>query len=307
MENTEAEFAQVAELRRNLIDEIFNAFGLPRKAWLRGALWPLAWLPAQRFAQIAADFDRSVAQFGFQEASGRVLSTFIQNVIVRGEENIPSQGPLLIASNHPGVVDSVAIAANLPREDLKIVVSGVPFFRGITFTNQHFLHAPPDIHGRMLAVRGAIRHLKEGGSVLIFPSGRVDPDPAVFSFAQQSLEVWSASLALILEKAPGTRLLLTMVSGVLASECWQNPLVRLRQSFWEKQKLAEFIQVIQQLVMGRRFPLIPQVTFGNPITLPELCLDERVGDIMQAIRANARRLMEAHSDYCSSIGGPAGP
>jgi hypothetical protein len=98
-----------------------------------------------------------------------------------------------------------------------------------------------------------------------------------------------------------------MVSGVLATECWQNPLVRLRQSFWEKQKLAEFIQVIQQLALGRRFPLIPQVTFGNPITLPELCLNERVEDIMQAIRANARRLMEAHSDYCSSIGGPAGP
>jgi hypothetical protein len=63
MENTEAEFAQVAELRRNLIDEIFNAFGLPRKAWLRGSLWPLACLPAQRFSQIAATFTEA-AQFG---------------------------------------------------------------------------------------------------------------------------------------------------------------------------------------------------------------------------------------------------
>jgi hypothetical protein len=250
---------------------------------------------------------RRTASRSFQEAARGVLARFIQNVVVRGEENIPAQGPLLIASNHPGAVDSVAIAANLPREDLKIVVSGVPFFRGISYTNRHFVHAPQDINGRMLALRAAIRHLNEGGSVLIFPSGRVDPDPAVFSFALQSLEAWSASIALMLEKAPGTRLLLTMVSGVLATECWRNPLVRLRQSFWEKQKLAEYIQIIQQLVLGRRFPLIPQVTFGNPLTLPELCLDERVEDIMQAIRANARRLMEAHAGYCSSTGGPAGP
>src|SRR5574342_580085 len=104
MENTEAQFAQVAELRRNLIDEIFNAFGLPRESWLRGALSPLAWLPAHRFAQVVESFDRCVAQYGFQEAAGRVLSRFIQNVVVRGEENIPSKGPLLIASNHPGAV-----------------------------------------------------------------------------------------------------------------------------------------------------------------------------------------------------------
>jgi 1-acyl-sn-glycerol-3-phosphate acyltransferase len=305
----EARFAGVAELRRTLIDEIFNAMGLPQ-GWPRRALWPFAWAPAHRFARLVERFERCNAEYGFSEAARRLLERFISHVVVSGAEQVPSKGPLLIASNHPGAVDAVAIAASLPRQDLKIMVSGVPFFHSLSFIRDHLIYSAQDAHGRMLAVRGAIRHLREGGAVLIFPSGTVDPDPAVFPFAPQSLEAWSSSLALMLNKAPGTRLLVTMVSGVLAPECWRNPLVRLRQSFWEKQKLAEFIQVIQQLVLARRFPLIPRVTFGRPVTLSELCLDEKVEDIMQAIRDNAHRLMEAHrlvANYRSSTGGAAGP
>ena len=305
----EAQFAGVAELRRTLIDEIFNAMGLPQ-GWLRGALWPLAWAPAHRFARLMERFERCDAEYGFSEAARRLLERFISQLVVSGAEQIPPEGPLLIASNHPGAVDAVAIAASLPRQDLKIVVSGVPFFHSLSFIRDHLIYSAQDAHGRMLAVRGAIRHLREGGSVLIFPTGTVDPDLAVFPFAPQSLESWSSSLALMLNKAPGTRLLVTTVSGVLAPECWRHPLVRLRQSFWEKQKLAEFIQVIQQLVLSRRFSLIPRVTFGSPLTLPELCLGGRAEDIMQAIRENANRLMEVHSlvaGYRSSTGGAAGP
>jgi len=305
----EAQFAGVAELRRTLIDEIFNAMGLPQ-GWPRRVLWPLAWGPAYRFAGLLERFERCNAEYGFCEAARGLLERFINRVVVSGAEGIPSKGPLLIASNHPGAVDAVAIAASLPRQDLKIVVSGVPFFHSLSFIRDHLIYSAEDVHGRMLVVRGAIRHLREGGAVLIFPSGTVDPDPAVFPFAPQSLEAWSASLALMLDKAPGTRLLVTMVSGVLAPECWRHPLVRLRHSFWEKQKLAEFIQVIQQLVLSRHFPLIPRVTFGNPVTLPELCLGEEVEDIMQAIRKNAQGLMEVHgfvAGYRSSTGGAAGP
>ncbi len=305
----ESQFTGIAELRRTLIDEIFNAMGFPQ-GLLRRALWPFAWAPAHRFARLMERFERCNAEYGFSEAARHLLDRFISQLVVSGAEQIPPEGPLLIASNHPGAVDAVAIAASLPRQDLKIVVSGVPFFHSLSFINDHLIYSAEDAHGRMLAVRGAIRHLREGGSVLIFPTGTVDPDPAVFPFAPQSMEAWSVSLALMLNKAPGTRLLVTMVSGVLAPECWRHPLVRLRQSFWEKQKLAEFIQVIQQLVLGRRFPLIPRVIFGSPVTLPELCLGDRVEDIMQAIRDNGRSLMETHrlaADYHSSTGGAAGP
>jgi len=301
----QAQFAQTADLRRMLIDEIFNAMGLPSSSWLRRILWPLAWPPAQRFARIAASADRCVAEHGFREAANRMLYRFVQRVAVWGAEYIPTQGPLLVASNHPGSVDSLAIAASLPRDDLKIVVSGAPFFHGLTCASQHLLYAPENVNGRMLVLRNAVRHLGNGGAVLIFPTGLVDPDPAVFPFASQSVEAWSSSVAWMLDKVPATRLLITVVSGVLARECWRNPLVRLRESMWEKQKLAEFIQIIQQLVFGRRFPLIPQVAFGQPLTLPELSVEEKWGDVMGAILDRARRLMD--QSFPSSAGGAAGP
>ena len=295
----EAQFAQVAELRSSLIDEIFNALGLPAKSWLRRFLWPLAWTPAHRFAQLAGNLDHWVAQYGTREAARRLLERFISRVEVYGEENIPAQGPLLIASNHPGALDGLIIVSNLPRGDLKFVVSDVSFFHSLTFTSRHLIYAPPDAPGRMLVLRSAMRHLQEGGTLLIYPTGLVDPDPAVFPFAAQPVEAWSPSLALMLDKVPGTRLLVTVVSGVLAPECWRHPLVRLRSGTWEKQKLAEFIQIIQQLVLGRRYPLVPRVTFAEPVTLPELCIEEKTGDTMQAIRAHARRILDA--EHCQRI------
>ncbi len=288
----EAQFSQISEVRRTLIDEIFNAFGIPPTAWLRRFLWPLALFPAHRFARLITKFEHCTAQHGFPEAARRLLMRFIHQLTVSGAENIPPEGPLLIASNHPGGVDGLAIAASLPREDLKIVVSGVPFFQGLRFVRDHMIYTAQESQGRFMVVRSAIRHLKNGGSVLIFPSGLVDPDPALFPNSVDVLGSWSSSLALMLDNAPGTRLLVTSVSGVLALECWRNPLVRLRRTMWEQQKLAEFIQIIQQLVLGRRFSLVPNVRFDVPITLPELRLEEQLEDSMQAVLAHARRFMQ---------------
>jgi len=310
----EAQFTQVNDIRRTMIDEIFNAMGLPRRGWLRPALWPFAWAPADRFARLVHNFEVTCAEIGFTEAARELLEHFIRQVNVNGAEYIPPDGPLLIASNHPGAMDALAIAASLPREDLKIVVSSVPFFHTLAYIRDHLICTAQDAHGRMLTLRNAIRHLRDGGSVLIFPSGTVDPDPCLLPGAAQALETWSSSLALMLDKAPSTQLLITTVSGVLAPECWKHPLVRLRHNRWEKQKLAEYIQVIQQLVLGKRHPIVPHVVFAKPLTLPELRLEERLEDSMQAIVAHARRLMETQqvsvtSSYsrCSSTGGAAGP
>jgi hypothetical protein len=53
-------------------------------------------------------------------------------------------------------------------------------------------HAPINISG----VRSMIRHLEFGGSVLIFLSGRVEPDPAILPSAHQALQNWSQSIEL---------------------------------------------------------------------------------------------------------------
>ena len=95
-----------------------------------------------------------------------------------GKERIPEEGPLIVASNHPGAYDSIAIISNLPRQDLKVIVSDVPFLRSLPAVSQRLIFTPSGPYSRMAALRGLLRHVQEGGAALIFPSGLVDPDPA---------------------------------------------------------------------------------------------------------------------------------
>lgn len=288
-----AQFAQVAEIRQSMIEEIYSAIGLPDRSWLRLALAPIAWAPAHRFAGLIAECERNAERSGFRQATRQLMERFISGVIVRGEGNVPVDGPLLVASNHPGAVDGLAIAASLPRDDLKIVVSGSPFFQKLVYLREHLILTGRDPHGQMLVLRNAIRHLRDGGAVLLFPSGRVDPDPAVFHSASSSVDDWSLSVATLLEKVPAARLMVTVVSGVLAPECLNHPLVRLRKGTWEKRRLAEYIQIIQQLIFGRRYPLRPLVSFAGALTLSELRLKEEMEDAMGAVRTHTRRVMDA--------------
>jgi hypothetical protein len=102
--------------------------------------------------------------------------------------------------------------------------------------------------------------------VLIFPSGLVDPDPDLEPGSAQTLATWSPSLDLILRQVPATRLVVAIVSGVLAKSYLRDPLTQLSRTAWEKRKLAEFLQVSQQLAYSKKLSLNLRVSFGRPIT-----------------------------------------
>ena len=287
---------QVVALRNYITDEIFKAIGWSPGGRLRELLEPVFRLPTQRFAEIAASFDQRVGQSGFCEAARWVLPCFVKEVEVHNQENIPEKGPLIIASNHPGTVDSLAIAASLPRNDLKIIASAIPFIKNLPDTARYLLYTPlPDeVNSRMNVVRAAIRQLKEGGTVLIFPSGRLDPDPEVLPGADQALNNWSPSLELFLRVVPQAKLLVAIVSGVLSPECLRHPFTWLRKGSHERQLLAEFIQIIQQMGLAKRFNLTPQVSFAKPTSIPELLGVENSGDLRQAIITKARQVLSTH-------------
>jgi hypothetical protein len=284
----------VPELRRTILDEIVAAFGFPSKGWIRQMLGPFFWPPAHLFAKLIAQIDRTVAEDGLPSAAGQLLTRFVEGMHVFGTENIPHQGPILIASNHPGAYDSIAILANLPRQDIKVIVSDVPFLRNLPASSRHMIYAPGGVSGRMTAVREIIRHMETGGTVLIFPSGKVDPDPAFLDGSSERLNIWSPSLDVIMKRVPETQLIVSIVSGVLAPACFKNPLARLPAEAWRQQKLAEFIQVIQQLLFGQKFNLRPCLTFGEPKTAVELTYPGNLSDLHQAIITCARQILDTH-------------
>ena len=292
-----AQHATVSELRRAISEEILVAAGVPRKGLLQSLLQPLLWFPAHRFAALAAEFDRRVALYGLVEAKRWILLKLVDDTRVYGLEHIPARGPLVIASNHPGSYDILAIGAHLGRADLMVPASDVPVLRRLHATAPHIIytHLGDDSHARISAARASVRHLRSGGALLVYAAGKVEPDPAVLPGATEAVQDWSDSPAWLLRQVPEATLVVTIVSNVLAPSCLRSPLTCLRREPRRKQFLAEITQIGQQVLFGRHFGLVPEVRFGAPLVGAEL---ERSGD-PEATRAKilqeATRLLLASS------------
>ncbi len=291
----EAQLARIEALRRHLSDEICRAIGLSEDGWYYGPIDRLFRIPTRRFAELGERFDEWASSWGFVEAANRVLPRFASSFEAYGVEHIPSEGPLLVTANHPGTCDALLIAASVGRDDLKIVSGNIGFLRELPVVKDHLLFLTRDTHQRMGILRTAIRHLRDGGMVLIFPSGHIDPDPAVLPGGHEALSDWSPSVELMLRRAPEARVLVAIVSGVLAAACVRSPLTRVRKKARDRQRVAEFIQIIEQLVFNREFPLLPKVSFAEPVTLTDLREVAGFSGAVEALVARARAQMARHT------------
>jgi len=151
----------------------------------------------------------------------------------------------------------------------------------------------------MMAVRQGVRHLQNGGILFIFSTGLVDPDPSVWpDAAVRALEHWSGSLEIFLRRVPETQLVTGIASHVLSAACAHHPLTRLAKQDWQRRRLAEYLQVFQQVAFGRRFGLIPRLSFSPPLVASSLNQD--------CIQSWARQAMGEHierplSDYAGLL------
>jgi hypothetical protein len=141
-------------------------------------------------------------------------------------------------------------------------------------------------------VRAIIQHLKAGEAVLIFPSGRVEPDPAILPSAQEALQNWSPSIELFLRKVPETQVLVTIVSGVLAPVFLHNPLIRLWSGVRDPLMVAEVTQVITQMILKQRFRMTPKISFDVPRSVEEIRREYE--SVYQSILEQASNLMRDH-------------
>jgi len=206
---------QVRILRERITDEIFLALGMSKTGVFRRSLGWLFRLPTQRFASIFSSADQAAGETGLYGAGQELLRNLSVSCLARGLETLPQEGPLIVASNHPGAYDSAALAASIPRLDVKIIVYEIPFYHALENIQQRMIFVSPNPDLRMSALRSAIDHLRSGGALIQFGTGRIDPDPAVQGGSAENLQNWSPSLEIMLRKAPETQLSLAMVSGVL--------------------------------------------------------------------------------------------
>ena len=253
----------IAEIRVLLLNQIFSAFARPLPRCLRFLLTPIFWPVAHKFARLLHQFDRQIAENGIQAAASWILDHFVESTRTSGIAHIPSAGPLLIAGNHPGAYDIFAQVSNFPRTDIKIIVSDEKLYRTLPHLQPYLIYVTHDPHNRMAAVRLMLEHLGQGGAMIIFPTGRVDPDPSFLPGALEELDRWSSSLEILLRKVPETCLVVAITSGVLSPKIINHPITHIPHEPWQQRKLAEFIQVMLQFILGIKFSLVPCISFSR--------------------------------------------
>lgn len=286
--------ADAPSVQRAVFGEFFWLLGLPDGSPLRRVLQVALGPAVRRFAALAADFDQRVARHGLPLAIRPYVPRFTKRFSVTGAEGIPPDGPLLVVSNHPGAVDLFAILVNLPRDDIRIIVSEISIIRHLPATAPHFISIGRTADSRMAAVRQGVKHLHAGGVLFIFPGGIVDPDPAFMPGAAEALARWSPSLELLVRRTPETHIVVTIVGGVLSPGWWRSPVTRLRSERKDRQKVAEVCQVAQQMVFPGSLRLSPQVAFAPPFTIAALAAAPGAAPssaLLPAVQAYARALL----------------
>jgi hypothetical protein len=294
--------AEIQSLSDTLINEIINAVGLPKTAGTRRTFNLLFHKAAGRLAEIGVTFDRLIEKEGFPAACAWALTAWCRDIRVRGSESVPKSGPLLVISNHAGAYDSVVIAAQLGRNDLKFIASDVAFLKNLPNTNAHFFYvSEEDAYNRMAAARGGVRHLQNGGALLLFGTGLIDPDPSVYNGAEKEIENWSASIDLFLRHVPEANVVVTIVSGIVSSRWARHPVTWLKRIPWQKRRLAEFGQVLEQLFIPGRHYVTPRVSFDPPVPVATLRIECGSNHVLPAIIARAKALLVEHVAWIKSL------
>jgi hypothetical protein len=284
---------QVTTLRERITDEVFASFGMKKQGTLRKLFGWLFYLPTQRFASLFARADEAVAQGGLRAGCQSLVDSMKVKIHASGVENLQADGPLMILSNHPGAYDSVAIGSQVARQDFRIVAGEVPFYYALPNASPLLIYSPvkTDTAGRMITLRKAIEHLRNGGALLHFGGGTIEPDPKVQPGAVEWLERWSPSVEIMLRKAPETHVVQTVASGVLLKRFFNHPLARLRKQPVGRRRLAEFLQVMTQLSFPGSVKAEMRVHFSPSISAGELSRQAQGGRLMPVIIERQRRLL----------------
>lgn len=286
----ELDRAAVAAYRDRIVDEIVRAMGIPPEGVLRRMIGPAFRLPAGRFAAMMVRADAVIREEGLPGGGRSVLREFGLEPVFRGTEHIPAAGPLIVASNHPGAYDSLALMAAVPRPDLKIILSDVGFTRAFEAARRHFIYAEDTPAARSRALRDSLRHLEAGGALLIYPHTEVEPDPETGPGAAEALGDWSRSLEIMVRRVPAAVIQVAIASGVILPRFALSPVVRVRRDPARRQKLAEFLQVATEMVFPRRVRPRIHLSFAEPVAAARL----PAGGVGPAVLAIARRLLETH-------------
>lgn len=279
--------SQLDTLTQINLDDLVTSFGWQKQPLLAAALRALFFKPARKFAQQMVEFDTLVGQVGLSEASCRFLQRhYIRDLRLHGREHLPTSGPVLVLSNHPGMTDNVSLFAAVDRPDLRIIAIQRPFLESLYNISPKLSYVSDNPADRMRAVRQVSAHLRAGGVALTCPAGKIEPDPDVYPGALESLDNWIDSSGVFLRFAPQTQIVPVLVSGVIWQRTARYWLTRIKRTREDRERLAAALQLLVMVTRDAQ-PTTVHVHFAKPITADEVdpldsdCIHEKIIERMQ--------------------------
>lgn len=284
--------AQIETLTHLNLQDMLENFGIAHSRRGRRAIERVFWSPAQLLARQLAHFDSRIAEIGLQDSARELLARYIHHLEIVGAKNIPPRGGVIFVANHPGMTDTLACFAGIPRADLHAVSLDRPFVHALVNVSKRVFYVADDSNKRLALVRQIARFLQKGGAVLICPAGHIEPDPALTRDAVTALDAWSASLGLFAQLAPASLFVPTVISGVVYAPALDNPLTRLRKTPRERERTAATIQAFLQSSGLIKARMRPRIEFGAPLCAGDLRSLQDNMAITRAITHAAKPLLE---------------
>jgi hypothetical protein len=285
--------ANIEALARINADTVLDALGLAHLRRGRRTLRRLIRLHTIHFARTLASYDAEVGQRGLGPGAIWLLERFIGKLEISGQCHVPRSGPLLVLANHPGLSDTLALIASIPRDDLRILAADRPFLRALPRTSERLVYLGERSGQRFSALRDISAHLREGGAMLTFPAGRIEPDPLLQPEAALRLEDWDESLRVVTRIARNIPVVPAIVSGVLSPAAQGNPITWLRR----RQADREWLGCVLQTVLRSYQQVTVRVAFG-PAMIGE---DPGCESFITRIMAAERQLVWTELPKCASL------
>ena len=214
------------------------------------------------------EFDTAMGDHGLVDASRLALGHYVRDVRVFGLDRVPDSA-FLALSNHPGMTDTLSLFAALNRPALKVIALERPFLVSLPNMSKQLFFVRDDPASRMKLVREVSGHLRSGNSALTFPAGEIEPDPNVYPGAVDSLKTWTDSVGVFIRMAPETVILPVLVRNVIWDKTAKLPLLRVKKTREEREKLAAALQLLAMIVWKVK-PVTVTVQIGKPIDAKKL-------------------------------------
>jgi hypothetical protein len=245
------------------LDDLVSSFGWQAQPLPARILRWIFHKPARTFAKLMLEFDTVIGDRGLVYAARLALGHFVCDVRVFGLERVPDSA-FLALSNHPGMTDTLALFASLNRPGLKIIALDRPFLMALPNMSKQLFFVHDDAASRMKLVRQVSGHLRGGGTALTFPAGEIEPDPNVYPGALEALQTWTDSVGVFVRMAPDTVILPVLVRNVIWDKIANHPLLNVKKTRFEREKLAASLQLLA-MVMWEVRPVTVTVQIGNAV------------------------------------------